>query len=73
MAYNRNTLQRSGAPWLEIKTIKGHQYLYRRWVETNGGTLIRRSEYLGRAAKSRSSSSSTPAPAKARRRARAAA
>jgi len=30
--------------WLEIKTIKGHQYLYRRWRE--GGR--QRSEYVGK-------------------------
>jgi len=33
------------APFIEIKTIKGRQYAYRRWYE--GGKL--RSEYIGKA------------------------
>lgn len=33
--------------WIEVKTINGHEYAYRRWYE--GG--VKRSKYLGRADK----------------------
>jgi hypothetical protein len=36
---------RNSVPFIEVKTIKGHRYQYRRWYEN--GRL--RSEYIGRA------------------------
>ena len=36
---------RNSVPFIEVKTIKGHQYQYKRWYEN--GKL--RSEYIGKA------------------------
>ena len=47
MPYARNTLARRGKSYVEVKMIHGRPYSYLRWVETNGGTMRRRSKYLG--------------------------
>jgi hypothetical protein len=39
-------MKHRSAEWIEIKTIKKNQYVYRRWRDYDAGVV--RSEYLGK-------------------------